>query len=282
MSFLLTPNRQYRLYLQLKGFLSNTYANKVGELLKLPNFRLPDITLKESDISRLEMPDNLRLGNRLERFFSFLIQESKQYELLAENIQIIENKLTLGELDFLVFDTYTNQTLHIELGGKVYLYDFRIEQELARWIGPNRRDSLLNKTKKLEEKQFPLLYTESTKKILQKNNIEVDYIVQQVCLKARLFLPFGSIGKIPPYISKKNIKGYYVDIATFLESDFKSYSYFIPEKQDWIVSPKYGEKWLSHTAIIPFIESALLQKQSPLVWVRKSENIFETIIVVWW
>ena len=282
MSFLTKKNSKRRLYLQLIGFQSNTYLAIVSELVAIPTFRLPQIKFREADMSRLVMPERLRLGNRLERFFSFIIQESNQYELLAENIQISKNKITLGELDFLIYDKENKLVLHVELAGKLYLYDPTIKEELARWIGPNRKDSLLKKTKKLREKQFPLLYSEQTKEALLNFNLPSLTIKQQISYKARLFMPHSLKDTAPSSVSKENIKGYYIGFDEFKSYKSKNYSYFIPEKQDWIVAPKYGGIWFSFNEIVPVVEESLNNKMSPLIWLKKPDYSFATIFVVWW
>ncbi len=282
MSFLTKASQNRRLYLQLIGFQSNTYLRVVEELLGIPAFKLAQIKFTEADISRLVMPERLRLGNRLERFFSFIIQESNQYELLEENIQISKNKITLGELDFLIYDIENKTVLHIELAGKLYLYDPTIKDELARWIGPNRKDSLLQKTRKLREKQFPLLFSEQSKKALLNFNLPAVTIKQHVSYKARLFMPNSLRNTIPSFVSRENIKGYYIDLDEFRSFKSKNYSYFIPEKQDWIVAPKYGEIWFSFDEILSVVEVSLNNKMSPLIWLKKPNNGFETIFVIWW
>jgi hypothetical protein len=282
MSFLKAKNIQHRLFLQLKGFQSNTYLNIVGDLLDVPVFRLPKILFSEKSISRLVMPERLRLGNRLEHFFSFVIQESHNYEIIAENIQIFENKITLGELDFLILDKKKNAVIHVELAGKLYLYDPKLDGELERWIGPNRKDSLLKKTATLKNKQFPLLYTQQSENILNNFGIKHSTIRQSVSYKARLFLPYKLKEKVPDFVSIENIKGYYVNIDDFLGDRFKEFNYFIPAKQDWIVDPKYGEIWFSYKEILITVEDALEEKISPLIWIKKPDNTFETIFVVWW
>jgi len=282
MSFLKNQNEQRRLYLQLKGFQSNTYLEVAAELVAIPSFKLPEQAIMEADVADLQMPERLRLGNRLERFFSFIIQQSTRYELIAENIQINENKITLGELDFLIYDTDKQEVLHIELAGKLYLYDPNITEELDRWIGPNRKDSLVRKTATLKQKQFPILFNSATKSILKDFNLESKNIRQRVSYKTRLFLPFATKNDIPGKVNPCNIKGYYVSLNEFLSNSFSDYSYFIPLKQDWIVDPKYGEVWHSHAKILRNLEISLLEKMSPMIWVKKPNHTFETIFVVWW
>lgn len=282
MSFLNIPNIQRRLFLQMLGFQSDTYLSIVSNLLDVSTFRLPKSDFIETDIQHLLMPENLRLGKRLERFFSFIIEASERYEILAKNLQIIKNKITLGELDFIIYDSQTKQTLHVELTGKLYLYDPVFEEELERWIGPNRRDSLLLKINKLHDKQLPLLYNSTSKEYIEHLGVVQDKTEQQICFKARLYLPYAIRNTIPKFVSSKNIKGYYLRLQEFLNPLFESYSYFIPEKQDWIVHPKHGEIWYSHAEILKQIEISLLEERSPMLWVRTAIDRYETLFVVWW
>jgi len=281
-SFLHEPNHQVRHFLQLKGFMFNSYLEIASDVLGKELFKLPEIDVSIDDIARLDMPKYLRLGNRLEHFFSFIIQESKDFEMLAQNIQIIENKVTLGELDFIIKNLKNNEIYHIELGGKLYLYDPNLEGELARWVDPNYTDSLLKKLDKLQTFQFPLLHHSFTQKTLTLLKIDPSQITQKICLKVRLFLPFSLKGTIPLYVEVQNIKGYYLKIFEFTKLEYADYQYFLPEKQDWIVEPKYGEVWYSQNEIIPKIEKMLSAHQSPMVWIKKEETVFETIFVVFW
>ena len=106
----------------------------------------------------------------VEKIISELIKSSNNYKVLYENIQIIEGKKTIGEIDFFIKNTTTKRLIHMELAYKFYLYDPKISSEqLNNWIGPNRNDSLKYKLEKLQKKQFPLLYHNSAKSKL--NNI---------------------------------------------------------------------------------------------------------------
>jgi hypothetical protein len=282
LSFLKVQDSEYRLFLQLKGFMTNTYWDYASEFLGLETFRLPEVNVEWADLKRLTVPAYLRLGNRLERFFSFIIQESKTYEMIAENVQIVAHKVTLGELDFILRNLQTQEIIHVELGGKLYLYDPEIEGELERWIGPNRSDALLTKLDRLQAFQFPLLKHPQTKQQLATWQLRSETIQQQICFKVRLFLPEFLYGQIPPYVKAEHIRGYYLNMAAFESSRFESFQYFVPEKQDWIVEPRYGEIWFTHKQILPYVEKSLSTMQSPMVWVKKSEQEFETIFVVFW
>ncbi len=282
MQFLKQENPNKRLYLQLKGFVEDTHLAIVGDMIGLENFKLPEMSFSEKDMAQLNMPKRLRLGNRLERFFAYIIQQSGRYELLAENIQVFEDKRTLGELDFILYDNISGENIHVELGGKLYLYDIAKEEELTRWIGPNRRDSLLKKTAKLQQKQFPLLYNDASKMIFDLLQIEVKSIQQQVCLKARLFVPKRLFQNEFKYVTTSNIKGYYINVSDFTLADYGKYQFFLPEKQDWIVAPRYGEVWLNFTETLPLVSDFLQNNMSPLIWLKKSNTEFESFFVTWW
>ena len=73
--------------------------------------------------------------------------------MLYENVQIIEDKKTIGEIDFIIENITTKQLIHMELAYKFYLFDPTISSETVNnWIGPNRNDSLKEKLEKLASK----------------------------------------------------------------------------------------------------------------------------------
>ena len=280
-SFLKKPDIHKRHYLQLLGFLRTTYWDATELYVEKPLFKLPEIDLEDINIEDINIQEYLRLGNRLERFFSFIIKQSERYEMVAENIQIISNKVTLGEIDFLINDLENNQILHVELAGKLYLYDPEFSDDLQRWIGPNRRDSLERKLNKLKTHQFPLLFLPETLPFLESLNIHPDSIIQKMCMKMRQFLPW-QMSDIPSLAYQKNIMGYYVNYLQFQQTYFKDFQYFMPEKQDWIINPIHGEVWMNYNEILEKIQWMHTQKQSPLIWLKKDERTFETLFVTFW
>jgi len=59
-----------------------------------PTFNLSELNLKTA--LNFQLPSNLRLGHLVERIISELIKSSSNYDLIDENIQLIENKKTKG------------------------------------------------------------------------------------------------------------------------------------------------------------------------------------------
>ena len=85
--------------LQYEGFLNTDGLLIDNTLDGISKFEL-DVKDKVSE-DLVSIPGNIVLGKRIEYLFESYVNESNRYELLAKNIQIIEDKITVGELDFI-------------------------------------------------------------------------------------------------------------------------------------------------------------------------------------
>ena len=86
---------------------------------------LPAFNLSELDLVKeleFQLPNNIRLGHLVEKIVSELIKSSSNYKVLYENIQIIDGKKTIGEIDFIIEDLNTKTLIHMELAYKFYLF----------------------------------------------------------------------------------------------------------------------------------------------------------------
>ena len=119
-----------------------------------------------------------RLGLRFEYLMWFWLQDEAFHDLrlLGHSIQIIHGRHTLGELDFLLFNTTTQQIEHWEVALKYYLAE--VSYDLQYWYGLNRTDTLQRKLNHFTEKQFQF-------ETVSQHNIQKRYAV----LKGQLFLP---------------------------------------------------------------------------------------------
>ena len=119
-----------------------------------------------------------RLGLRFEHLIWFWLLDEKyhHYRLLGHSIQIIEGRITRGELDFLILNTQTQQIEHWEVALKFYLGE--ADLGLNDWFGLNRSDTLARKLHHFSHQQFQF---ESAKEL----NIEQRFTV----LKGQLYLP---------------------------------------------------------------------------------------------
>ncbi len=87
------------------------------------------------------------LGRRFEEILCFYFNNHPDWKLLAQNITIKDNGITLGEIDFLLFQKSTGKYIHLESAVKFYLWD------KEAWYGPQRKDRLDSKVDKLINKQ---------------------------------------------------------------------------------------------------------------------------------
>lgn len=274
-----------RLELQFQGFLDTPPLWFKNELFKLQQFEFPLASLLSKETILAGSPSlltNFVLGKRSERFFELALTHSEGFQVIAQNIQIQREKITLGEIDFLIEDSIGNRQLHVELVCKFYVYDPSFDRELDRWIGPNRKDSLLQKIEKLKQKQLPLLYKPETESYLSELNLPSEKFQQEVCFKANLFIPKNLKDKEFEHINNQCILGFWVHFEEFTETDYGKFQFLAPKKQDWFIDPKNGEDWVSYTEIKENISEFMLHKRSPLIWIRKNKEEFELLFVVWW
>ena len=243
----------------------------------LQSFKLSELQL-EPDLD-FHLPTNIRLGHLVEKIVSELIKSSANFKVLYENIQIIENKKTIGEIDFIIEEINTKQVIHLELAYKFYLLDPSISSELINnWIGPNRNDSLREKLEKLKSKQLPLLYDNCTK--AKFNDIAIDEVSQAICLCVSLFIPYEFKGNISS-IYDKAIRGYYLNLETFTHLDNSSKGYHLPSKKEWGMGPSENEIWTDFQGIEKTIHTIIKGKQSPLCW-QKHRGSYISFFIVWW
>jgi len=243
----------------------------------LQTFNLSELSLA-TDLE-FELPTNIRLGHLAERIVSELIKSSSNYKVLYENVQVIEDKNTIGEIDFIIEEIITKQVIHMELAYKFYLFDPSISSEpINNWIGPNRNDSLKEKLDKLKNKQFPLLYHNCAKSKL--NNIEIEGASQALCLLISLFIPYEYKESFSP-IYEKAIKGYYLDLETFTNIDNSAKAYYLPSKKEWGMDPSENEIWSDFNGVEGFINTSIKEKQAPLCW-QKYNNSYLAFFIVWW
>ncbi|AWG22975.1 hypothetical protein FFWV33_16295 [Flavobacterium faecale] len=243
----------------------------------VPSFDLSALDLPTA--LDFDLPTNLRLGHLVEKAVSKLIQSSSIFALLHENIQIIEDKKTIGELDFIIENKQTQELVHLELAYKFYLLDPTLSTEtIHNWIGPNRNDSLSEKLNKLKTKQFPLLYNDCTKATL--HDLQIDTISQALCLMVSLFIPYRFEGNLSSSYQKA-IKGYYINFQTFINHHNESKTYYLPAKKEWGIDPEENNNWSDFDTIQKAVGSAMVEKQSPLCW-QKCNDTYVAFFIVWW
>jgi len=260
---------------RITSILNATSLSK--ELTGFPSFHLSELIL-DKDLD-FQLPNNLRLGHLAEKVVAELIKSSTNYEVLYENIQIIEDKKTIGELDFIIQNRANNEILHLELAYKFYLLAPGINtKSLSNWIGPNRKDSLKEKLEKLKAKQFPLLYHNCTKSNLSK--IDIDSISQALCMLVSLFIPYENKSQLHPTYDQA-VKGYYLNLETFLRLHDPEKSYYLPSKKEWGMDASENQNWTDLKSVEDQIKTSLEEKKAPMCW-QKHQGTYLSFFIVWW
>ncbi|WP_109831807.1 DUF1853 family protein [Reichenbachiella versicolor] len=230
------------------------------------------------DTSSIASSENIRLGKLTEQFVLAELERDPSLEVMVTNLQVFKDRVTIGELDCLL--KTPNECIHLEIVYKFYLYDPSIPDELSRWIGPNRKDSLVFKLAKLKEKQLPLLYHPETQNLLQELGIGALDFEQQVYFKAQLFVPYHWSKTDLPLINNECIIGYYLrpdDLTNF--SDFE---FYIPNKLDWLIEPHLDVKWMSIDDLKKHLYTLHSNQVSPMCWVKTTDAQLQKLFIVWW
>ncbi len=263
----------------LQHFLALPNLEITSEAYAFRYFKISEESVQNASFL---FPKHLVLGMQAEACFQAYLEGSRNHRLLAANIQIQGAEQTLGELDFLIKDENTRNTIHIELACKFYLYDPQAGTlELEKWIGPNRRDSLFEKLEKVKTKQFPLLHRRETLEILEQLDI-FPPISQQLCLKAQLFVPQSLDVDTLPENFRPCVVGHYVNLDTFLKKEKDNSARFaLPTKKEWLLPQDLISNWRVFSAIEQEIQLQIKNKKSPLVY-KKTNHGLERFFVVWW
>ncbi|MEP3838155.1 MAG: DUF1853 family protein [Algibacter sp.] len=258
-----------------EGFLKTPCLWKGNAVSNLLQFEI-DSNANKIDIV---LDENLRLGKYVERLVSFEIEQENNISVLAENIQIQDDKITLGEIDCLLLKN--NTPIHLEIIYKFYLYDASVGQsEIDHFIGPNRKDSLIEKLRKLKDKQLPLLYSDACKPYLEKLDLNAKNITQQVYFKAQLFLPFSNKDIELKTLNPDCIVGFYINQNDLHQ--FENCKFFIPNKKDWLLEPHTHINWLSFEAFKICTKDYFDQQFSTLCWIKFNSGELKKLFLVWW
>ncbi len=224
------------------------------------------------------IPHEVRLGKLVEHYAFYEFKQAGEIELLHKNIQVIENKVTLGELDCLI--KHNNQLIHLEVVYKFYLYDETVgTEELDHWIGPNRNDHLVKKLTKLQSKQLPLLHHPTTQKHLQELGLNSEDFLQRVDFRAQLFIPLNK-SITSSNLNQQCISGFYIRLNEL--DNFTNNQFYIPTKLDWLIEPHEKVKWIEINTFKQELNDLLNAKKSPLCWLKTTEGMLQKFFVVWW
>ncbi|WP_235923537.1 DUF1853 family protein [Psychroflexus aurantiacus] len=222
------------------------------------------------------------LGKRAEIFFKYYLSLSNRYDEIAYSLQIMDDKITIGEFDFLCRDLIQNEILQVELVNKIYLYDDNLHENPDYcWIGPNRLDRFLDKIEKLKSQQFPLLYHPKAESTFR--NLEIDpwKVKQRICFKSILFIPEHCHTRFFT-TNLEAIAGYFYTLNQFLNKNWKHQSFFIPRKINWFTDETQHTNWYSYAKVLVKLQEFMENKQSVMLFRRNKKGETYKFFVVWW
>ena len=202
----------------------------------------------------------LPLGKYAEKLIAFYFKAHSGYELFGANIQLIKDKITLGELDFLLRNLATEENIHLEFALKYYLLVNERGKQI--YLGPSTKDRLSKKLAHLKNHQLRLL--EKHKRLLPSSLQKIDFRAEY-SIKGCLFYPF----KLWESMQEVNLfnQGWWMDKEEF--SDCKKLQTFhfslIESRKNWIFPFRFELKRYSHDQIDQIIDTALQQKNEMMV-----------------
>ncbi|MBP0905702.1 DUF1853 family protein [Mariniflexile gromovii] len=258
-----------------EGFLKTPCLWKSKDVFSLQQFEI----ISESQTLNIEIDEQLRLGKYVERLVAFELEMQSNISIIAENIQIQDEKTTLGEIDCLLLKD--GEPIHLEIIYKFYLYDASVgTTEIDHFVGPNRKDSLKEKLTKLRDKQLPLLYNNMTEKYLTALELNQHEIKQQVYFKAQLFAPFANKNIQLKVLNTACFAGLYVNKNQLHE--LEDCKFYIPNKKDWLIVPHPHVNWMLFDAFNHLVKDYFQQQYSPLCWIKFKNGQLTKIFLVWW
>ncbi|MBL4707241.1 MAG: DUF1853 family protein, partial [Flavobacteriales bacterium] len=139
---------------------------------------------KHRDIPSQEK--HLPLGKYAETLLLFYLENHDHFQLLSHSLQLNQEKITIGELDYLFSKEGDEHAIHLELAIKFYLKVERDGTEV--YLGPSTKDWMKRKLVKLFSHQLQLPH--QRKDLLPSSLQKLDF-TSQLYLKGTLFLPYN-------------------------------------------------------------------------------------------
>ncbi len=263
-----------------RGVIRNIHLQRIWWALKVPSFLELSESVSyfldeqhEQDILKLlyeleknsamidehfEMLGSMPMGRYFEQLLVFILKRDSRYEVLAHNLQLVEGKVTKGELDLVLIDRVHNKKMHWEVALKYYLQIGKTGSH-NNFLGPSKRDYLGRKMVKLKEAQLPL----AKHPIIREDFGELE---SRLFLKGQLFYPLGKEIVLPENANAKAQCHFYLPLGDFKNSELMADKHFrVLKKPHWI-GPEIlseNERMLDHHEILQTLEMEMERIDRP-------------------
>lgn len=225
---------------------------------------LNDIDVEPSELDALlAQQKDRRLGKYFETLWLYWLQHNDRYELVVNNLQVIIDGRTLGELDFIVFDKRRRQTMHWEVAVKFYL-GVGDTREMCNWHGPNLRDRLDIKVQHLLHRQSMIRQDQQVRQWLGEQGLEIDQC--SVILKGRLYYPHQDLD----HLAQRD--AFIRRMSPSLCSAELSYGW-------WFKQREFDKEFDAGQCFLPLINQGWMESISTdtVKAFKTKEDIFETV-----
>ncbi|WP_417547870.1 DUF1853 family protein [Marinobacter segnicrescens] len=154
----------------------------------------------------LNEPAHPRLGYYFERLYECVMTHLLGWQLLAKNLQVRDGSgRTLGELDFLLRNPETGEVEHHEIAVKFYL-GYQQDESDTLWYGPNSRDRLDRKVRRLLEHQSRLTERPEARKAMTDLGIPGP-VTSRIFMPGYLFYPPDTPLTVPDFVPADHLRG---------------------------------------------------------------------------
>lgn len=214
---------------------------------------LSELDMDPSELELLiDSQKDRRLGKYFETLWLYWFSKSSRYEVIENNLQIIIDGETLGEVDFIVLDKVSKKLVHWEVAVKFYL-GLGDTREMCNWHGPNYSDRLDIKVDHLRQRQSLLSKSPRVENWLQQKGLFIDQCA--VILKGRLYYPWHDVPEraaraVPP-LTTRGLRSPKQCAANHLYSWWFKESEFTDEFSDnQRIAPLVKQGWMENISTI--------------------------------
>lgn len=221
---------------------------------------------------QIETPENLeqyieqqrsqRLGIYYETLWRYFLENFPGFDLITHNLPVRGFSSTLGEFDFIVRNTRTEQIYHVEIATKYYLsHKF---DNTGYWLGPSLKDRFDIKANHLLNHQIVLSKTPEGKRALAE--LDVFNPTQVICVGGMLF--YGKQAcPLHPLTNAGHAHALHVSLNDFIDQWEHPCWMFVP-RHDWLapinIRARYA-KIQNHNDIAQLINMAFSRQSQPLM-----------------
>lgn len=209
------------------------------------------------------------MGKYFEQLLFFILEKDPRYEIVLKNYQIKEGNITIGELDLIVKDTVTNELAHWEICLKYYLQSSQTPEHSAM-IGPNAKDNLAKKMRKLQEHQMKHSSRPLIQSIINSQHIDI-----KLFIKGQFFYHFNSKKTLPNSASPNHECGWWCHFSDAKEMLDPILQWTTCNKPNWIgrLETIDQSEFRSANHMFEFLENHFQDKADSLLCIgMKNEN----------